>query len=88
MRARKKKGQFKKGSATTTATKSISTCTDENNNDPDFSDVNSDPLAQVDENEEYLETFDLFQGKRVFCSGGSFTKRVLSVSYAFGSCSM
>lgn len=38
------------------AIKIINTCTDENNNDTDFSDVNSDPLAQVhvDENEEHL----------------------------------
>lgn len=45
MRARNKKGRFKKGSATTTI--SISTCTDENKNDPDFSDVNNDPLAHI-----------------------------------------
>ncbi|XP_048771783.2 uncharacterized protein LOC125677692 isoform X2 [Ostrea edulis] len=64
IRERDKKGRFKKASSTATIT--ISTCTDENNNHPDFTDVNSeDPLAQVDEYDENKETFDLFQGRRV-----------------------
>ncbi|XP_056005159.1 uncharacterized protein LOC130050140 [Ostrea edulis] len=64
IRERDKKGRFKKASSTATTT--ISTCTDANNNHPDFIDVYSeDTLAQVDEYDENKETFELFQGRRV-----------------------
>ncbi|XP_062575241.1 uncharacterized protein LOC134237162 [Saccostrea cucullata] len=63
-RERNRKGRFKKASATTT--KNVSTCTDENNNNPEFSDVNNeDPPEQTEENDEIDETFNVFDGRRV-----------------------